>query len=99
MPFVRLDALRADAARLEALGRAVHEALIDAMGIPEDDLFQVLSSHDGESGTSAMTRTISASIVTTASCTRNLFLALHENELVDWSFGEGVAQYVTGSVS
>lgn len=47
MPFVRLDALRADAARLEALGRAVHEALIDAMGIPEDDLFQVLSSHDG----------------------------------------------------
>ena len=31
MPFVRIDALHADQARLEGLGRAVHEALIDAI--------------------------------------------------------------------
>jgi hypothetical protein len=51
VPLVRIDALRADQARLEGLGRAVHEALIDAIGIPADDLFQVLTSHDGATGT------------------------------------------------
>jgi len=50
MPFVRIDALRADQATLEGLGRAVHEALISAIGIPADDLFQVLASHDGTTG-------------------------------------------------
>jgi quercetin dioxygenase-like cupin family protein/phenylpyruvate tautomerase PptA (4-oxalocrotonate tautomerase family) len=51
MPFVRIDALRADPAKLDGLGRAVHEALVDAIGIPADDLFQVLTSHDGATGT------------------------------------------------
>ncbi|TQF06883.1 tautomerase family protein [Kitasatospora acidiphila] len=51
MPFVRIDALHADAARLDALGRAVHQALIEAIGIPADDHFQVLTSHNGSSGT------------------------------------------------
>jgi hypothetical protein len=39
MPFVRIEALRADRAKLDGLGRAVHEALIEAIGIPSDDLF------------------------------------------------------------
>jgi phenylpyruvate tautomerase PptA (4-oxalocrotonate tautomerase family) len=47
MPFVRIDALRADGDRLDALGRAVHEAMTETIGIPPDDLFQVLTSHDG----------------------------------------------------
>jgi hypothetical protein len=50
MPFVRIDALHAGQAKLNALGRAVHEALIDAIGIPANDLFQVLTSHDGATG-------------------------------------------------
>lgn len=29
---------------------------------------------------------------------RNTFVTIHENELQDWSFGEGIAQYVTGPV-
>jgi Tautomerase enzyme len=32
MPFVRVEALRADQAKLDRLGRAVHEALVDAIG-------------------------------------------------------------------
>jgi hypothetical protein len=28
------------------IGRAIHEAQIDALGIPEDDMFQVFSPHD-----------------------------------------------------
>ncbi|MFI8849036.1 tautomerase family protein [Streptomyces sp. NPDC053499] len=51
MPFVRIDALRADAERLDALGRAVHEALVETIGIPPDDRFQVLAGHDGTHST------------------------------------------------
>ena len=50
MPFVRIDALRADGARLDALGRAVHDAITETIGVPPDDRFQVLTSHDGTSG-------------------------------------------------
>ena len=47
MPFVRIDALGAGPERLDALGRAVHEALVEAIGIPPNDHFQVLVGHDG----------------------------------------------------
>jgi phenylpyruvate tautomerase PptA (4-oxalocrotonate tautomerase family) len=127
MPFVRIDALRADQARLDALGRAVHEALVDAIGIPEDDLFQVLTSHDGTTGTvrydpgylgvhrddgivfvdvtmrSGRTddqkKNLYAKVAELASKyadvePRNVFVTLHENQFADWSFGEGVAQYL-----
>lgn len=128
MPFVRIDALRAGATRLDALGRAVHDALVDAIGIPEDDLFQVLTSHDGQSGTfrydpdylgvhrdddlvfiditmrsgrttgqkQALYRRIAELASASAGIEpRNIFVTLHENDLVDWSFGEGIAQYAT----
>ncbi|MET7935610.1 tautomerase family protein [Streptomyces sp. NPDC005322] len=51
MPLVRIDALRADGDRLDALGRAVHDALVEAIGFPPDDRFQVLVSHDGINST------------------------------------------------
>ncbi|MFE0518052.1 tautomerase family protein [Streptomyces sp. NPDC058954] len=47
MPFVRIDTLGTDVARLDALGRAVHEALVETIGIPPNDRFQVLTGHDG----------------------------------------------------
>jgi phenylpyruvate tautomerase PptA (4-oxalocrotonate tautomerase family) len=124
MPFVRIDALRADRAKLDALGRAVHEALVDAIGIPEDDLFQVLTSHDGtirydpdylgvhrddgivfvditlRSGrTDEQKKNLYAKVAELASKyadvePRNVFITLHENQLADWSFGEGIGQYL-----
>lgn len=51
MPFVRIDALGADGDRLDALGRAVHEALAETIGIPPNDRFQVLVGHDGVNST------------------------------------------------
>ncbi|MFE7902607.1 tautomerase family protein, partial [Streptomyces sp. NPDC057424] len=51
MPFVRIDTLRAGPERLAALGRAVHDALTETIGIPPDDRFQVLVDHDGTTGT------------------------------------------------
>jgi phenylpyruvate tautomerase PptA (4-oxalocrotonate tautomerase family) len=129
MPFVRIDVLRADQAKLDALGRAVQEALIDAIGIPPDDLFQVLTSHDGVTGafrydrdylgvhrddglvfvditmrsgrTSERKQALYRRIAELASKyadtePRNIFATIHENDLPDWSFGDGIAQYATG---
>ncbi|MFE1527016.1 tautomerase family protein [Streptomyces rochei] len=47
MPFVRIDAFGTDADRLDTLGRAVHDALVETLGIPANDRFQVLTGHDG----------------------------------------------------
>ena len=130
MPFVRIDALRADQARLDALGRAVHGALVDAIGIPADDLFQVLASHDGTTGTfrydpdylgvhrddglvyvditmragrtNEQKKALYARIAELAAKyagtePRNVFVAIHENQFADWSFGNGVGQYLEGN--
>ncbi|MDO0930903.1 tautomerase family protein [Streptomyces sp. DG2A-72] len=51
MPLVRIDALGADPDRLDALGRAVHDALVETIGIPSDDRFQILVGHDGTTST------------------------------------------------
>jgi 4-oxalocrotonate tautomerase family enzyme len=129
MPFVRIDALRADQTRLDGLGRAVHESLVDALGIPEDDLFQVLTSHDGTTGmfrcdrdylgvhrddgivyiditiragrTDEQKQALYAKIAELASKyadtePRNVFVVIHENQLANWSFGEGMAQMLGG---
>ncbi|MEU6841808.1 tautomerase family protein [Streptomyces sp. NPDC046716] len=50
MPLVRIDAMHCDTPRLKALGRAVHEALGEAMGFPDEDRFQILTGHDGQQG-------------------------------------------------
>lgn len=123
MPFVRIDAVRASEDRLDALGRAVHDALVEAIGIPPDDRFQVLTSHNGtirydpgylgvhrdddlvfvaitmRSGrTAAQKQALYRRIADLAheyagTETRNIFVTVTENESIDWSFGDGVAQY------
>ncbi|WP_411122510.1 tautomerase family protein [Streptomyces sp. x-19] len=125
MPFVRIDALRADAERLDALGRAVHDALIETIQIPPEDRFQVLTSHDGTNGTlrygnyfgiqrddgivyvaitlragrssdqkQALYRRIAELAEEYAGTEpRNVFVTLTENASLDWSLGNGVAQY------
>ena len=130
MPFVRIDALRADAAKLDGLGRAVHDALVEAIGIPADDLFQVLASHDGTTGmfrydpdylgvhrddglayiditmragrTNEQKKALYARIAELAvkyagTEPRNVFVTIHENQFADWSFGDGVGQYLERS--
>lgn len=49
MPFVRID-LRAGtpAAYRRAIADAVHQALVETMGVPVDDRFQVISEHTQE---------------------------------------------------
>ena len=125
MPFVRIDALRADPAQLDALGRAVHDALVETVGIPDDDRFQVLVGHDGTHGTlryggyigvdrddgivfvvitmragrgpdvkRALYRRIAELAHAYAGTEpRNVFVTVTENASVDWSLGDGLAQY------
>jgi phenylpyruvate tautomerase PptA (4-oxalocrotonate tautomerase family) len=128
MPFVRIDAMEADDDRLSALGRAVHDAMIETIGIPPDDRFQVLVDHhrtgtllryDNDflgvhrdddlvyvaitmrSGrTPAQKQALYQRIAELAheyagTEPRNVFVTLTENESIDWSFGEGIAQYVS----
>ncbi|WP_030608323.1 tautomerase family protein [Streptomyces sclerotialus] len=51
MPLVRIDAMGTDGERLDALGRAVHDALVETVGFPSDDRFQILTGHDGTRST------------------------------------------------
>lgn len=125
MPLVRIDALGADDQRLDALGRAVHDALVETIGFPPDDRFQILVGHncggstlrydnflgirrdDGivyvaltmRSGrTPAQKRSLYRRIAELAheyagTEPRNVFITVTENESIDWSFGNGEAQY------
>jgi len=46
MPLVRISVIRGKpAAPLPSLGEAVHRALVETVGVPEKDRFQVLSEH------------------------------------------------------
>lgn len=125
MPFVRIDALEAGPERLDALGRAVHDALVETIGIPADDRFQVLNGHTGGGSTlryddylgvhrdsgivyvaitmragrtpdrkRALYRRIAELAQEYADTEpRNVFVTVTENESIDWSLGNGVAQY------
>ncbi|MFE2103686.1 MULTISPECIES: tautomerase family protein [unclassified Streptomyces] len=125
MPFVRIDALGADSDRLDALGRAVQDALVETIGVPPDDRFQVLVGHDGTGSTvrygdylgvhrddgivfvaitmrsgrtpgqkRALYRRIAELAHAYAGTEpRNVFVTVTENESVDWSLGNGEAQY------
>ncbi|MGV9563575.1 tautomerase family protein [Streptomyces sp. NPDC003480] len=125
MPFVRIDALGTNTDRLDALGRAVHDALTETIGFPPDDLFQVLVGHDGTGSTlrygnylgihrdngivyiaitmrsgrtpaqkQALYRRIADLAHEYAGTEpRNVFVTVTENESIDWSFGNGLAQY------
>ena len=46
MPLVRIDVPESRSAKeLPSLGDAVHRALVEAIGIPRDDRFQVITRH------------------------------------------------------
>ncbi|MER6566159.1 tautomerase family protein [Streptomyces sp. NPDC001093] len=125
MPFVRIDTLGTDPARLDALGQAVQDALVQTLGVPPDDRFQVLTGHDGTTSTlryddhlglrkddsvvfvaitmrsgrspelkRALYRRIAELVhERTGTPPRDVVVTVTENAPVDWSFGEGEAQY------
>ncbi|MEY9871551.1 phenylpyruvate tautomerase PptA (4-oxalocrotonate tautomerase family) [Streptacidiphilus sp. MAP12-33] len=126
MPLVRIDA-RSDKSpeTLRAISGGVHRALVDAIGIPEDDRFQILTTHpahelvfDGhylgverrdvvfvqitlvrgrdDAKKQDLYRRVVANLESDAGIRpQDVVVTLTENERVDWSVGDGVAQLVT----
>lgn len=123
MPFVRIDALGAE--RLDVLGNAVHDAMVETLGIPADDRFQVLTGHDGSHSTlkyddylgihrddgivfvaitmrpgrtpeqkkSLYRRIAELAEEYAGTEPRNVLVTINETDLINWSFGNGEAQY------
>lgn len=47
MPLVRIDTIKGrTAAQRRSLGEAVHRALVEALGVPPADRFQVITEHE-----------------------------------------------------
>ena len=46
MPLVRISLNRASAGSLRQIGEAVHQAMVDTIGIPANDRFQVFDLHE-----------------------------------------------------
>lgn len=128
MPLVRLDlpAGRPPEFR-RAVADGVHAALVEAVGIPPDDRFQVLGEHapgalvadPGYLGiargpdftlvqiflsagrSDSVKRALYAAIAREVAARggpapNDVMVVLTETNRVDWSFGNGLAQYVPG---
>ncbi len=126
MPFVRIDVLPGRTPdQLQAIGDGVHRAMIEAIGIPEADRFQVIAQV-AQGGllfdpqylgirrtggivfvqiTMSTGRTLQQKQSLFAAIVRNLsadpgvrpedvFANLVEVATENWSFGNGIAQYV-----
>jgi hypothetical protein len=96
MPLVRIDAPSADADRLTALGAAVHNA--HYLGVDRDDgiaFVQVfLRTRRDDEQKQDFSRALAANAAALGMDRRNLLVVLTENTLADWSFGNGLAQYL-----
>lgn len=130
MPLVRID-LTTDRLppQRRAIADAIHISLVEVLGIPEQDRFQIITAHEAthiiaddaglgfdrspdvvivhiftQTGRSTETKqhlfgTVSAALVDVGVEKEDLFIAVSENSPSDWSFGFGVAQYVTGELA
>jgi 4-oxalocrotonate tautomerase len=126
MPLVRIDLARGKPkAHRQAIGEAVYQAL-RAIGVPEDDRFQVITEHDpenfifaksylglehtgdltiiqitfNEGRTTAQKQTLFKAIAegvhaATGVRIEDVFVNLVEVKKENWSFGGGIAQYVS----
>ena len=48
MPLVRIDLLKGKTPEFrEQVGQIVYRAMLDALGVPKNDRFQVITEHDG----------------------------------------------------
>ena len=128
MPLVRIS-LRSgrSAAQKQAISDGIHRAMVETIGVPPDDRFQIVTEHaDGEGliadprylgvertdgvvmiqialrrgrtveQKKALYRRIADNLAAAPASVRpqDVFVALVENDLADWSFGNGEAQYV-----
>jgi phenylpyruvate tautomerase PptA (4-oxalocrotonate tautomerase family) len=125
MPLVRIDLMKGQPATGRQIGAVVYRAMLDTIGVPADDNFQVVGEHDPESlvydpGYLGIRRTdgfVAIQITLTEGRSvdakqrlfatiaqrlrrelgvrpEDVFINLVEVKKENWSFGNGMAQYV-----
>lgn len=120
MPLVKIAILKGKSAEyINAIADAVNSAVIETMGFPDDDRYQIISEHDEHclqlqkrTGDRVMMNLImrsgrsdSAKKAFYAKAVENLqndpgidpanvLITITENTDIDWSFSNGVAQFV-----
>jgi 4-oxalocrotonate tautomerase len=126
MPLVRIDLVKGMAEpQIAAIGNAVQKAMVETLGVPERDRFQVINEHAAnrfifnfsylgversdnvvfvqvflsKGRTTAQKQAFYAKLAGLLAAEANIrkedvAIALVENTREDWSFGNGIAQYV-----
>jgi 4-oxalocrotonate tautomerase len=126
MPLVRVDLIQGQHSGKDvaAIGQAVQDALVETLGVPQRDRFQVITEHPknrfiynqsylgversdrivfvqvflSKGRTPEMKQAFYASLArrleSAGMRAGDLAIALVENTREDWSFGNGIAQYV-----
>ena len=127
MPFVRISLMEGKpAAYRQAIGSAIHQAMVDTINIPEQDRFQVIIEHkpDGliydpsyldiqrsddiifvqitmrfgrtvEQKKALYARICELLAESPGVRSQDVFINLIEVAIENWSFGDGIAQYVS----
>jgi phenylpyruvate tautomerase PptA (4-oxalocrotonate tautomerase family) len=129
MPLVRIDLMKGQPATGRQIGAVVYRAMLETIGVPADDNFQVVGEHDPESlvydpGYLGIRRTdgfVAIQITLTEGRSvdakqrlfatiaqrlrrelgvrpEDVFINLVEVKKENWSFGNGMAQYVPRDV-
>ena len=127
MPLVRIDLAQGmSEPQIAAIGNAVQKAMVETLGVPERDRFQVISEHApnrfvynrsylgversdqlvfvqvffSKGRTTEQKQAFYAALAKGLAADaqvrpQDVAVCLVENTREDWSFGEGVAQYLT----
>jgi phenylpyruvate tautomerase PptA (4-oxalocrotonate tautomerase family) len=129
MPLINVDVVEGRSEEeLRTLLDAVHEAMVEALGVPESDRYQILTEHQPHQMVAldtglGLTRSRDLVFLRFVSRARpaaakqrlyqllaerlesacglspdDLIVSVTENGAADWSFGGGVAQFVTGAL-
>lgn len=130
MPLVRIDLIEhRTPQQIREVADAIHEAIVDILGIPAGDRFQIITSHrphevialDAGLGFERSDQLVIIHVFTqkgrdpdvkqqlfsriteklgaTGVPAEDVFVGITENSAVDWSFGFGRAQYITGELA
>ena len=130
MPLVRIDLIEHRTPdQVREVADAIHEAIVEILGIPEGDRFQIVTTHkpdeiialDAGLGFERSDQLVMIHIFTQGGRTpavkqqlfallserlglkgvpaEDVFVGITENRAVDWSFGFGRAQYMTGELA
>lgn len=130
MPLVRIDLNRGrNATDVRLIADAIHDAIVEAYGIPLRDRFQIVTQHEAGSiiaqdaglgfergdgvvmiqiftqrgrsvqAKQALYAGINARLGAVGVAGTDVFIGYVESGPEDWSFGFGVAQYITGEIA